>query len=284
MSSIHQHHHHHRVTHDGTHHLFCVNPVSLSCVDTSSSEPHVLWSIPTRVLMEPPRWKSYGSKIEETMFLQLFSSSHANEKFPKAWSTLVGALRSTEGCALKLEGIFRISGETTAVNTLCQRLDDELWTLEGTDNHVIAHALKRWIGGLASPLVPHNVHAAILDAMRKGDPDEVVVPKLHQLLQALPNSSACVFIDLLQLLGETLVHRATNLMTETSLATIFSPLVLQSQKDLTAFMQNMELERRWMELLILNPPNPSCFASATPSSVVLTQNIVPFPDAVTLAV
>src|SRR3990167_11092356 len=151
MSSIHQHHHHHRVTHDGTHRLFCVNPVSLSCVDTSSSEPRVLWSIPTHLLMEPPRWKSFGSNVEEIMFLQRFSS-HATEKFPMVWTTLVGALRSSEGCALKLEGIFRISGETTAVNTLGQRLDNELWTLDVTDSHVVAHALKRWIGGLASPL------------------------------------------------------------------------------------------------------------------------------------
>ncbi|KAH6910044.1 GTPase activating protein [Coprinopsis sp. MPI-PUGE-AT-0042] len=141
---------------------------------------------------------------------------------------IVKCCEAIEKHGIRSQGIYRVSGMSSKVANLKQRLDKDLESVDldapewSGDINTVASVLKMWLRELPDPLLTFNLHQGFIDAA-KIDNDRLRHIRLHERVNDLPDPN---YSTLKYFLGH--LYRINQLADENSmsmqnLAIVFGP-------------------------------------------------------------
>jgi len=138
---------------------------------------------------------------------------------------------------LKAEGIFRVPGESDAVQKSKAALNSGrgMQALESEDSpHLFASLIKDWFRSLeSSEVILQNITSNEITRMAK---DTVPVQQTYdELCNFLPEPNRSIFVWLIDLLAIVCVHTDSNLMSPQAMATVFSPTLYAPEVTMASF-------------------------------------------------
>uniref|UniRef100_A0A4W3JTK0 Uncharacterized protein n=1 Tax=Callorhinchus milii TaxID=7868 RepID=A0A4W3JTK0_CALMI len=201
------------------------------------------------------------------------------ENVPKFVQLCIDAV---EKRGLEADGIYRVSGNLATIQKLrflvdheravttdgrylfpeglCQEeklnMDDAQWE----DVHVITGALKMFFRELPEPLVPYNSFEHFVSAIKIADAAEKV-ESIKQLVWSLPKPNQDTMRVMFRHLKKVVEHSEANRMTAQSIAIVFGPTLMRSEKDFSNMAVHMVYQNQIVELIlvecdgIFNPEN-----------------------------
>ncbi|KAK8757260.1 hypothetical protein V5799_000035 [Amblyomma americanum] len=136
---------------------------------------------------------------------------------------------------LYVEGIYRKSGITSRVTQLKQDMDDdpEGVDLDSYPIHVLTATLKAFFRDMPEPLMTFELYESFLLATNFQDPDERV-QAIFMETKKLPSAHYDLFERLAFHLARVAQHQEFNRMSPESLAIVFAPCILRTNKRLQA--------------------------------------------------
>lgn len=136
---------------------------------------------------------------------------------------------------LYVEGIYRKSGITSRVTQLKQDMDDdpEGVDLDSYPIHVLTATLKAFFRDMPEPLMTFELYDSFLLATNFQDPDERV-QAIFMETKKLPSAHYDLFERLAFHLARVAQHQEFNRMSPESLAIVFAPCILRTNKRLQA--------------------------------------------------
>ncbi|KAJ4460110.1 putative Rho GTPase-activating protein 15 [Paratrimastix pyriformis] len=144
------------------------------------------------------------------------------------------AIRMIEERGLREEGIYRIAGLTTEIQSLIGNLEENpLAEIPPTTGiHAVSGALKRFLRDLPVPLLPFDLYDDFLDA---NDPDSGIDPaardaRLMALMGQVPLSHRDLIMALIAHLNKVAALSAVNKMSTANVAVIFGPCFMRSRE------------------------------------------------------
>ncbi|KAG0203633.1 hypothetical protein BGX33_009014 [Mortierella sp. NVP41] len=148
---------------------------------------------------------------------------------------------------LKMEGIFRISGDLGAVAELRARIELGNYDISGiTDPHVPCSLLRLWIRDLPEPVIPYDMYQQCI----QGAQDKDAVTKVIASLPLWHKEMITYLISFLKTFNNPTVKEATK-MSLPNLAMVFAPTLLQcSSDDAPMLMNHLQAERAFVSTLI----------------------------------
>lgn len=134
---------------------------------------------------------------------------------------------------LYTEGIYRKSGTTSKINELKQKLEnsDETVDLDAYSVHVLTAALKSFFREMPEPLMTFDLYQSFLLATAISDIQEKV-QTLFGHINKLPRSNYDVLERLIFHLARVAQQENANRMNANSLAIVFAPCVLRTDKPM----------------------------------------------------
>lgn len=136
---------------------------------------------------------------------------------------------------LYVEGIYRKSGIASRVTQLKQDMDDdpEGVDLDSYPIHVLTATLKAFFRDMPEPLMTFELYDSFLLATNFQDPDERV-QAIFMETKKLPSAHYDLFERLAFHLARVAQHQEFNRMSPESLAIVFAPCILRTNKRLQA--------------------------------------------------
>lgn len=144
--------------------------------------------------------------------------------------------------ALECEGIFRLSGSTSRMNAMRQRIENsatpDSWALQAADDTLsVSGLLKAFLRELPNPLMTLEHQGAILAAWRGdgapappaggstagGSGEAAAVERVCAVLERLPPEHLATFLAINALLEAVAAHAAENRMDAKNLSIVFAP-------------------------------------------------------------
>jgi len=125
-------------------------------------------------------------------------------------------------------GIYRISGTTSKVANLRQRLDKDLESVDldapewSGDINNVASVLKAWLRELPDPLLTSHLHQAFMEAA-KIENERLRHIRLHERVNELPDPNYATLKFFLGHLYRITQHADDNQMSMQNLAIVFGP-------------------------------------------------------------
>jgi len=125
-------------------------------------------------------------------------------------------------------GIYRISGATSKVTNLRQRLDKDLESVDldtpewSADINNVASVLKAWLRDLPDPLLTSRLHQGFIDAA-KIENERLRHIRLHERVNELPDPNYATLKYFLGHLHRINQHADENQMSTQNLAIVFGP-------------------------------------------------------------
>lgn len=136
------------------------------------------------------------------------------------------------------EGLYRMSGSTTAINHLRDRFEFEgdvplvhILPLS-TDVHIIASLLKLFLRSIPHPIIETYSETSI--------DSETIVRSIQELLRSIPIENATLLHHLIKHLVKVVSFANVNLMTLRNIGIVFCPTLNIPTKAFTAMMSNYE--------------------------------------------
>ncbi|TFK17559.1 GTPase activating protein [Coprinopsis marcescibilis] len=132
------------------------------------------------------------------------------------------------------QGIYRVSGMTSKVNNLKQRLDKDLDSVDldtpewSGDINTVASVIKMWLRELPDPLMTYNLHQGFIEAA-KIENDRLRHIRLHERVNDLPDPNYSTLKYILGHLHRVNQHAAENSMSTQNLAIVFGPTLFGQQ-------------------------------------------------------
>ncbi|KAF8892131.1 Rho GTPase activation protein [Infundibulicybe gibba] len=129
---------------------------------------------------------------------------------------------------LKSQGIYRLSGMTSKVANLRQRLDKDLEAVDldapewSGDINTIASVLKMWLRELPDPLLTTQLHQGFIDAA-KIENDRLRHIRLHERVNDLPDPNYATLKYFMGHLHRINQHASDNSMSTQNLSIVFGP-------------------------------------------------------------
>ncbi|TFK60437.1 RhoGAP-domain-containing protein [Pluteus cervinus] len=136
--------------------------------------------------------------------------------------------QAIEKYGLTSQGIYRLSGTTSKVANLRQRLDKDLDSVDldnpewSSDINNVSSVLKMWLRELPDPLLTFNLHQGFIEAA-KIDNDRLRHIRLHERVNELPDPNYATLKFFMGHLHRIHQHEADNSMTIQNLAIVFGP-------------------------------------------------------------
>ncbi|XP_058497547.1 protein FAM13A isoform X2 [Solea solea] len=154
--------------------------------------------------------------------------------------------------ALHQEGLFRVSGNVRAVETLKQRLDvgEEVDLLSECDACTVASLLKQYLRELPEGLIDSTVQQALIQHYQESG-DDGSWSETRELLQQLPDVHLSLLRYLCHFLALVASNHNVNRMTALNLATVFGPSVFHVAPGFEA-MKDQNICNKIMVKLIHN--------------------------------
>eukprot|EP01101_Sappina_pedata_P012566 TRINITY_DN8682_c0_g1_i1.p1 TRINITY_DN8682_c0_g1~~TRINITY_DN8682_c0_g1_i1.p1 ORF type:complete len:324 (+),score=80.72 TRINITY_DN8682_c0_g1_i1:242-1213(+) len=140
-----------------------------------------------------------------------------------------------------MEGIFRMTGRTTAINSMKESLDrgKNVYYLDQTDLHSVAELLKMWFRDLPDPVLTYDLHQDFIETAKLENTAQRIAAT-KQVIDNLPFYNKCVFQHMAKLLRHVADHSATTKMTASNLGLIFGPSLLSvKMTTLTVLTKDM---------------------------------------------
>jgi len=148
----------------------------------------------------------------------------------------------TEG-ALNLEGLFRISGNSTDIDKYKYQIDkgDVVDFRTENDPHTLAGLFKLYIRNLPDPLLTHDLYNDFL-SIQDSEVEEKM-QKLQELVGRLPPENRTFLTELLHFLKLVSTYSTENKMTESNLAIVFGPNLLKSNNEMLDVMRMVQIPK-----------------------------------------
>lgn len=164
-----------------------------------------------------------------------------------------------ESYGLDIEGIYRTSGNVTAVQNLKDSIDQKFtnYLLIGNnidpnnvldaDIYCIASLLKCYFSSLPEPLLTKEYYQSFIETVKSLD-ETYIAKKLHHLVFNLPDGAYFTLRALIFHLNKVAAEESPNRMTTKSLAIIWGPVLLN---DNSMSPQDLSYKSKVVEELML---------------------------------
>lgn len=144
-------------------------------------------------------------------------------------------LATIEITGLYTEGIYRKSGVSSKVKELKAKMEEnqEKVNFESYQVHVLASVLKSFLREMPEPLLTFECYENFITAANMTDPQDRV-STLYDILKKLPKPNYDLMERLIFHLARIALHERTNRMSAASLAIVFAPCILRTNKVVPA--------------------------------------------------
>lgn len=144
-------------------------------------------------------------------------------------------LATIEITGLYAEGIYRKSGVSSKVKELKAKMEEnqEKINFESYQVHVLASVLKSFLREMPEPLLTFECYENFITAANMTDPQDRV-STLYDILKKLPKPNYDLMERLIFHLARIALHERTNRMSAASLAIVFAPCILRTNKVVPA--------------------------------------------------
>ncbi|KAH0999523.1 hypothetical protein HUJ04_001394, partial [Dendroctonus ponderosae] len=154
---------------------------------------------------------------------------------------------------LYTEGIYRKSGVKSKITELKNQLDEnpESCEFEKYQVHVLASVLKTFLREMSEPLLTFEYYENFITAANlENDNDRITT--LYDILKKLPSPNYDLMERLVFHLARVALHEETNRMSSSSLAIVFAPCVLRTNKRVPAqeSLHDITSQTRCIETII----------------------------------
>lgn len=162
-------------------------------------------------------------------------------------------LRTIELHCLYTEGIYRKSGVSSKIKELKTKMDEnpEEVDFEKYQVHVLASVLKSFLREMPEPLLTFECYENFITAANLEDPQDRVTT-LYDILKKLPPANYDLMERLVFHLSRIALHEEVNRMSAASLAIVFAPCVLRTNKVVPAqdSLQDISSQTQCIETII----------------------------------
>lgn len=180
----------------------------------------------------------------------LVSLVSEEDKIPLIIETL---LRTIEMHGLYTEGIYRKSGVSSKIKELKVKMDENPDDIdfETYQVHVLASVLKSFLREMPEPLLTFECYENFITAANLKE-DEDRVATLYDILNKLPPANYDLMERLVFHLARVALHEEVNRMSAASLAIVFAPCVLRTNKVVPAqdSLQDISSQTQCIETII----------------------------------
>lgn len=144
-------------------------------------------------------------------------------------------LAAIEVCGLYTEGIYRKSGVSSKVKELKAKMEEnpEEVNFENYQVHVLASVLKSFLRDMSEPLLTFECYENFITAAHMTETQDRVAT-LYDILKKLPKSNYDLMERLIFHLARVALHEERNRMSAASLAIVFAPCILRTNKVVPA--------------------------------------------------
>ncbi|KAL1505209.1 hypothetical protein ABEB36_004823 [Hypothenemus hampei] len=154
---------------------------------------------------------------------------------------------------LYTEGIYRKSGVKSKITELKNQMDEkpEICEFEKYQVHVLASVLKTFFREMSEPLLTFEYYENFITAANlENDNDRITT--LYDILKKLPSPNYDMMERLIFHLARVALHEETNRMSASSLAIVFAPCVLRTNKRVPAqeSLHDITSQTRCIETII----------------------------------
>ncbi|XP_056609243.1 rho GTPase-activating protein 27 isoform X2 [Triplophysa dalaica] len=161
-------------------------------------------------------------------------------------------IRSVEKRGLKIDGLYRVSGNLAVIQKLRYKadheedldLDDGQWE----EIHVITGALKLFLRELPEPLFPYSFFDKFIAAIQMSDNSQKV-SYIRDLVRNLPLPNHHTMKVLFTHLRKVIDHGEFNRMSTQSIAIVFGPTLLRPQEESNITM-HMVFQNQIVDLIL----------------------------------
>ncbi|XP_042576709.1 rho GTPase-activating protein 27-like isoform X3 [Cyprinus carpio] len=161
-------------------------------------------------------------------------------------------IRSVEKRGLKVDGLYRVSGNLAVIQKLRYKADhEEALDLEDgqwEEIHVITGALKLFLRELPEPLFPFSFFDRFIAAIQMSDYSQKV-SYIRDLVRNLPLPNHDTMEVLFKHLRKVIEHGELNRMSVQSMAIVFGPTLLRPQEESNITM-HMVFQNQIVELIL----------------------------------
>lgn len=165
-----------------------------------------------------------------------------------------------EAQGLDSQGIYRLSGTTSKVQSLKGKIDQDVEGIdlfeeeEAMDINVVASVVKQWFRELPEPLLTYPLYAQFVEAA-KVENDRLRHIKLHETVNQLPDCNYSTLKYLMSHLDKVKDRHEVNSMHTSNLAIVFGPTLLnpppEEQAKGTA-LADMQYQCKAIETILEN--------------------------------
>ncbi|ODQ79148.1 hypothetical protein BABINDRAFT_8743 [Babjeviella inositovora NRRL Y-12698] len=189
---------------------------------------------PSRPLNSVSKDPTFGIKLEEVV------EKAGNDNVPLIVERCIQLI---DVYGLKLDGLYRISGNATAIRQLKELVDQtptnylkvgEYLSLDGSSSptdseiHLIALLVKNFFSSLSVPLISVDLYTLLLDALKTAPDSTFVMRKFHQIVYKLADPEYFTLRYLIFHLNRVADLQDTNRMTPRNLGIIWGTTLLPS--------------------------------------------------------
>uniref|UniRef100_A0A673GXE2 Rho GTPase-activating protein 27-like n=1 Tax=Sinocyclocheilus rhinocerous TaxID=307959 RepID=A0A673GXE2_9TELE len=161
-------------------------------------------------------------------------------------------IRSVEKRGLKIDGLYRVSGNLAVIQKLRYKADHEenldLEDGQWEEIHVITGALKLFLRELPEPLFPFSFFDWFIAAIQMSDYSQKV-SYIRDLVRNLPLPNHDTMEVLFRHLRKVIEHGELNRMSVQSMAIVFGPTLLRPQEESNITM-HMVFQNQIVELIL----------------------------------
>lgn len=162
-----------------------------------------------------------------------------------------------EKYGIRSQGIYRISGTTSKVTNLKQRLDRDLDSVDldtpewSGDINNVASVLKMWLRELPDPLLTYSLHQGFIEAA-KIENDRLRHIRLHERVNELPDPNYATLKYFLGHLHKVIQHAAENSMSVQNLSIVFGPTLFRQNGPQGGFIADAPFQNQAIETILLH--------------------------------
>ncbi|XP_072028673.1 rho GTPase-activating protein 15-like isoform X2 [Amphiura filiformis] len=160
---------------------------------------------------------------------------------------------------LQVDGIYRVSGNLSLIQKLRFQIDQEIpvdfdSSPYKEDIHVLTGALKLYFRELPEPVLTFGAYDPLIAAIRLPD-NNVKLNIFKEVMRTLPRVNLESLKVLLEHLSRIVANSQHNRMTAQSVAIVFGPTLMWSQKESFNIAMNMVQQNQCIEFLLTEYKN-----------------------------